>query len=168
MKQKVIEFANNSVVKNNSNATVEYRDKEILVIWNDFQIRFDERKSTLSIIKLNGGIATVVSYHNLKSLDGKLFLKPDRPCFHQTRFIEWCHEHHIDIVRSKVPNRTIGAAGQIFTDGVVTSFKDEYGCECRTIENATWTIIRYESETVLYTRTSVYKLNLPEDQKWCA
>jgi hypothetical protein len=147
--------------------TIEYHEKDVVVIWRNYQIRFDATKKHLSIVKLdNDGIATVVAFHNLKTLDGKLYLKPERPCFHQSRFIDWCHEHHIITVRSKVPNRTVGTVGEFFTDGTVTEVTDEFGCKCRIIENATWTIIKYEYENILYTRTSVYKLDLPAEHGW--
>ena len=149
--------------KHKSHYRIEYReDNEVIIHWYNYQCRFTPHTKTMTVICYNDGIARLVTRQSIPNepLNGLLILK-DRPEYHLQKFVDWCSHHHIDTVRSKKPNRVYSMTGELITNGLVYQSTTDDGYPCRVVENANWVIIKYQFETVLFTRESIFKLDIP-------
>ena len=166
MKTKSIKIINGKV-QPFKDYTVDYKDNgEFVINWGKYQIRFSPEEKQMTAIVTNDGIARLVSKQTIPKdpVSGMLILK-DRPEFHLEIFLQWCRERGIDTVRSKRPNRIYSTVGEITTDGTVTEIINDDGYPAREVTGATYVVLKYQFETILYTRESIFKLDIPAIEK---
>lgn len=143
-------------VKYGSNNEILLKDTR-----RNIQIRMSPVEQRMTCIRITDGVAKLISHQTIENAPVSGVLLPGAyPTFHNKKYVDWCKEHKIGLVRHKKPER-FSMIGTLSTDGLVHTETDiETGEQYRIVENETWVVHRTKYDAVLYTRKSIYSLDI--------